>query len=149
MMSLGRTSAIAIIAGLILAQHCHAFCFKRAGQIYQINPRLLEAIARVESNMDPQAVNYNRDGSYDYGLMQINSRWQRVLGERWQHISNACYNVMVGAWILRRCIDRYGYTWDAVACYHTGRGLSRLKGKRRQRASRYIARVRKVLEVGQ
>jgi len=80
--------------------------------------------------------------------MQINSRWQKVLGKRWQYVSNACYNVMVGAWILRQCIDRFGYTWDAVACYHTGKGLSRLKGKRKQRAARYIARVRKILGVG-
>ena len=148
MMNLGRTSAIAIIAGLILAQQCHAFCFKRAGLAYQVSPHLLEAIARVESNMDPKAVNRNPDGSYDYGLMQINSRWHKVLGKRWQYVSNACYNVMVGAWILRRCIDRYGYTWDAVACYHTGKGLSRLRGKRKQRAARYIARVRKILGVG-
>jgi len=151
-----KSTTIAITA-LILAtaapclpsrQECYGFCFKRAGLAYQVSPRLLEAIARVESNMDPQAVNHNRDGSYDYGLMQINSRWQKVLGKRWRYVSNACYNVMVGAWILRQCIDRYGYTWDAVACYHTGKGLSRLKGKRKQRAARYVARVRKVLGVG-
>jgi len=157
-MDLDRTRTIAIIAGLILAtaapclpsrQECYGFCFKRAGLAYQVSPRLLEAIARLESNMDPQAVNRNPDGSYDYGLMQINSRWQKILGKRWQYVSNACYNVMVGAWILRQCIDRYGYTWDAVACYHTGKGLSRLKGKRKQRAARYVTRVRKILGVGQ
>ncbi|RLG22706.1 murein transglycosylase [Methanosarcinales archaeon] len=130
-------------------QECYGFCFEKAGLTYQISPRLLEAIARVESNMDPQAVNRNRDGSYDCGLMQINSRWQRVLGERWQYLSDACYNVMVGAWILRDCADRYGYTWDAVACYHTGKGLSRLRGKRKRRAERYITRVRKIIEAGQ
>jgi len=58
MMSLGKTRTIAIMAGLILVtaapclpsrQECHAFCFKRAGLTYQISPRLLEAIAKVEN----------------------------------------------------------------------------------------------------
>ena len=142
-----RKSRVIAIGALIFisAAQCHGFCFRRAGHIYQISPRLLEAIAIVESNMDAQAVNRNPDGSYDYGLMQINSRWQKILGRRWQYLSNACYNVMVGAWILRHCIDRYGYAWDAVACYHTGRGLTELTGKSRQRAIRYIERIRQLL----
>ena len=138
-----RSSTIAITAGLILATaaQCHAFCFKKAGLAYQISPLLLEAIAKVESNMDPKAINRNPDGSCDYGLMQINSRWRRVLGERWQYLSDGCHNVMVGAWILRRCIDRFGYNWDAVACYHTGKPLSRLGSRRREKTLRYLHKV--------
>lgn len=95
--------------------------------------------------MDPRAINRNRDGSYDYGLMQINSRWKRLLGDRWQYLSDPCYNVMVGSWILRRCIDRYGYCWDAVACYHTGKPATRVKGRKKQRALRYVEKVRQAL----
>ena len=113
--------------------------------MYHINPDLLEAIARVESDLDPSALNRNRDGSYDYGLMQINSRWQHKLSSNWQYLSDPCYNVMVGAWILKQCIDRYGYTWDAVACYHTGKGISDLSGPRKKRASKYVEKVRKAL----
>ncbi len=33
-------------------------------------------------------------------------------------LGDACYNVQVGAWILSRCVQRYGYTWTAVGCYN-------------------------------
>jgi soluble lytic murein transglycosylase-like protein len=94
-------------------------CFEEAGRGYGISPALLYTIAKVESNLNPGAVNRNTNGSYDYGLMQINSGWYATLGrDRWDRLSDACYNVHVGAWILRQCIDRYGYTWDAVGCYN-------------------------------
>ena len=144
-----RLRCISVVSAFLICacgSQAQAFCFLEAGLRYEVSPRLLEAIARVESNMDPGAVNRNRNGSYDYGLMQINSRWKAALGERWEYLSDACYNVMVGAWILRGCIDRYGYSWDAVACYHTGRPLTGLKGRRKQRAIRYIARIRELLE---
>ena len=122
-------------------------CFELAGSRYGISARLLKAIARAESGLNPSALNQNRDGSYDYGLMQINSRWSNVLSGDWLYITDPCYNVMVGAWILRGCIDRYGYSWDAVACYNTGKGLSELKGKKKGRALSYVRRVRKYLSV--
>ncbi|MBI4950347.1 MAG: lytic transglycosylase domain-containing protein, partial [Deltaproteobacteria bacterium] len=63
-----------------------AFCFDQAGFYYNIPPDLLRSIALVESNHNPAAVNRNMDGSMDYGLMQVNSRWARELGERWAYI---------------------------------------------------------------
>jgi len=142
-----RSSIIvtAIALALGIGARAQAFCFNRAGVMYGISPELLEAIARVESGLDPDAINRNRDGSSDYGLMQINSRWQEKLSGNWQHLSEPCYNVMVGSWILRQCINRYGYTWDAVACYHTGKGISDLKGAKKNRANSYVRKVREAL----
>lgn len=37
------------------------------------NPEIMIAIAKAESGMNPQAVNYNRNGSIDTGLFQVNS----------------------------------------------------------------------------
>jgi len=95
------------------------FCFDEAARRYNISAEILYAIAKVESNFNPTAVNWNKNGSYDFGIMQINSRWYKVLGaDAWSQLGDPCYNVTVGAWILADCINRYSYTWDAVGCYN-------------------------------
>ncbi len=117
---------------VLASQHVCAFCFEEAGEKHGVSPQLLWAIAKTESNFNPTAVNYNKDGSFDYGIMQINSSWYKELGrERWMRLSDACYNVNVGAWILSQCVQRYGYTWTAVGCYN---GVS--KDKRATYANR-------------
>jgi len=103
-----------------------AFCFEAAGKEYRISPELLTSIARVESGLNHKAVNTNKNGSSDLGLMQINSAWIDILKlKRDELITDPCYNVMTGAGILRRCIDRHGYTWESVGCYN-----AQSKGKR-------------------
>ena len=45
---------------------------------------------------------------------------------RW--VWEPCYNIHLGAMVLRSCIDRYGTGWKAVDCYNKGskaRGNSR------------------------
>jgi soluble lytic murein transglycosylase-like protein len=102
------------------ASTARAFCFEQAGKEYDISPRLLWAIAKNESNFRSQAVNYNKNGTFDYGEMQINSGWYKKLGhERWVRLNDPCYNVRVGAWILSQCIKRHGYNWVAVGCYNS------------------------------
>jgi len=130
---------ILLVIFLMKPAWCAAFCFEEAGKAFDIDPAVLEAIARVESNYDPGAVNYNRDGSYDFGLMQINSSWYEVLGEKiWMRLGDPCVNIYVSAWILRQCLDRHGDIEDALACYNAG---GRLKAGR--------AYARKVLrEIG-
>ncbi|MBF0505618.1 MAG: lytic transglycosylase domain-containing protein [Nitrospirae bacterium] len=97
----------------------YAFCFDEAGQKYGISPVLLECIAKTESNLDPKATNKNKNGSVDIGLMQVNSFWIKSLGFDGDRLLNdCCYNTMAGAQILRQCIDRHGYTWEAVGCYN-------------------------------
>ncbi len=116
-----------------------AFCFEEAGNRYGISPQLLYAISKGESSFNPLAINYNTNGTYDYGLMQINSTWEpalRKLGISWNNLGDPCTNVMVGAWVLSQCIRDYGYTWSAVGCYN-----SRTPSKR----DRYAARVARIV----
>ncbi|MBF0558687.1 MAG: lytic transglycosylase domain-containing protein [Nitrospirae bacterium] len=97
----------------------NAFCFQDAGQKYAISPVLLESIAKAESNFDPKAINRNKNGSVDMGLMQVNSFWIKPLGlDINKLMGDSCYNTMAGARILRQCIDRHGYSWEAVGCYN-------------------------------
>lgn len=101
-------------------------CFGEAAKIYGINPKLLEAISKVESNHNNNAINWNSNGTYDYCHMQINSAWYQSLGhDKWMSIADPCSCTLVGAEILEKCIDRYGYTWEAVGCYNANS-----KGKR-------------------
>ena len=132
---------------LVLSAQAHGFCFEEAGRCYGVSAELLRSIAVVESDMDPRALRRNADGNFDVGLMQINSRWAPLLGpERWSHVWDPCYNVMLGAWILRLCVERYGYTWDAMACYHTGQGLSSPIPEKRRAAAKYVSRIRAALK---
>jgi soluble lytic murein transglycosylase-like protein len=124
-----------------LSTNASGFCFKQAADRYRISSELLIAIARVESDLNPSAFNQNENGSYDCGLMQINSCWKQRLGCKWRQISDPCYNVMVGSWILKDCMNRYGYSWDAVACYHTGKGLSDTSEKSQNRGMQYIQKI--------
>jgi len=74
----------------------------------------------VESNFNPGALHRNTNGTYDYGLMQINLSWAPVLGrDRWNLLGDACYNTMTGSWILATCMSKYGYTWKAIGCYNS------------------------------
>lgn len=104
----------------LLGADSFAFCFEEAGSLYGINPLILRAIAKVESNFNPAALHRNTNGTYDYGLMQINSSWAPILGrERWDLLGDACYNTMTGSWILATCMSKYGYTWKAIGCYNS------------------------------
>ncbi len=97
-----------------------AVSFLRAGEEFHVHPDVLWAIARVESQFSPLTVHWNKNGSYDYGIMQINSSWARVLGpEVWRRLSDPYTNIRVGAWILAGCIRQYGNTYRAVGCYNS------------------------------
>jgi soluble lytic murein transglycosylase-like protein len=125
-MVMQRVSIILCVL-LTLPSTALAFCFEEAGQQYGISPAILWTIAKEESNFDHTAVNLNKNGTYDFGLMQINSWWANILGpETWSELGEPCYNVKVGAWILSRCIQEHGRTWEAIGCYHS-RGERRKK----------------------
>ncbi|WP_414692025.1 lytic transglycosylase domain-containing protein, partial [Pantoea vagans] len=60
-----------------------ARCFREAGIRFSVDWRLLQAIAEVESGLNPGAIGLNKKGgrvlSEDLGMMQINSSWLPVL----------------------------------------------------------------------
>lgn len=107
-------------------------CWDEAAARYQLNAGLLYAIARCESGLRPAVVNDShraRTGTYDIGLMQINSSNLRRLGtfgitER--ELFDACTNIHVGAWILADKIQRHGFSWEAVGAYNAA--CTELKG---------------------
>lgn len=106
--------------------------------MYDVPPLLLWSIAKNESGLDPYAVNVNKNGTYDYGLMQINSFWEDLIGEEsWNALRNPCHNVKVGAWILALCIEEFGYRWKAVGCYHSRNG---------DLQAAYVRKIQRIIE---
>lgn len=104
-------------------------CWEEAGLRYGVNPALLVAIARTESSMNPNAINRNRNGSYDLGLMQINSSWfpkLRQHGITEQQLRQPCFSIHVGAWIMAQNMQRFGNSWDAVGAYNTSHPVRRI-----------------------
>lgn len=97
-------------------------CFLNAAKKYNIPVELLIAIASIESNYNPDVINYNSNGTYDIGIMQINSNWFNKLQQRYKisqtELKNPCQNIMVGAWILSQNINKYGFTWTAIQKYN-------------------------------
>ncbi len=110
---------------LLFSSNAVAFCFDDAGKRYNVNPKLLESIAKVESSMNPKAMNHsNRNGTYDIGLMQINSTWLKKLSDfnitESDLINNPCINIHVGAWILSSNFSLHGYNEKSLGAYNAG-----------------------------
>ncbi|MDE0855704.1 MAG: lytic transglycosylase domain-containing protein [Nevskia sp.] len=107
-------------------------CLEAAARRYSLPPLLLSAIRRQEGGQAGYW-HYNRDGSFDYGAMQINSRWLSKLGARGYTakalVYNSCANITAGAWILAEqlaahrswgIIDADPRTyWAGVGDYHS------------------------------
>jgi soluble lytic murein transglycosylase-like protein len=129
-----------VVAALLALGMCGAAparaCWQEIGAKYGVNPYLLYAIAKTESNLNPGAVNRrNANGSYDIGLMQINSSWLPVVrqyGITEAQLYEPCVSIEVGAWILAQNMHRLGNSWAAVGAYNSPNAATRL---------RYAARV--------
>ena len=106
-------------------------CWEEAASYYGVSAHLLYAIAKTESGLNPRAINRsNKNGTYDIGLMQINSRWLPMLlkhGIEEQQLYDPCTSIQVAAWILADNMRRMGSTWEAVGAYNARDAALRVK----------------------
>ncbi len=99
-----------------------AVCIATAAHQYELDPLLLLAVKYVETaDRTDTPIRYNKNGSWDIGLMQINTVWKDTLDRH--GISSAdlkipCKNIAVGAWILANKIRQKGI-WEGVGSYHS------------------------------
>ncbi|MBR7963641.1 lytic transglycosylase domain-containing protein [Burkholderia vietnamiensis] len=106
-----------------LMPRAFADCFDAAATYQGVNADVLRAIAWVESRGNPDAEHRNANGSIDIGELQINSIHLRELanfGIDANALRDACVNIYVAAWHLKKQMLRYGNTWSAVGAYHSG-----------------------------
>ena len=144
--------ALPLVAALSLlgSSAVRATCFEEAGKLHRVDPQLLCAIAWVESSGRPSAMNLGhmeRTGSFDIGLMQVNSSHLGTLS-KWRigksELSDGCVSAKVGAWILADLYKRHGQNWEAVGAYNAS--CSQLKGSACRKArDTYITKVQKAL----
>lgn len=97
-------------------------CWDSAGKTYGVDPWLLMAVAKVESSFKANAINKNKNNSYDIGMMQINSFWLPTLskyGITANDLLNPCTSVFVGSWIMAQNIKRFGFNQDGIGAYNS------------------------------
>lgn len=90
----------------------------RAAKAYQLHPRLLHALVKVESGYKPEVVSVAGARGLSQ-VMPFNARrcGLRDAGELFDPVSN----LRCGALILRQEIDRLGNLNDALTVYNCGR----------------------------
>jgi hypothetical protein len=92
---------------------------------YNIPPRLILAIAVLESGLDPSIVRKTGQGTASYGLMQVNSSQIPKLGYGNITAEEALEpekNICMGARLLSKCMMTYGFTPIGINCYNRGVG---------------------------
>ncbi|MFH0709192.1 MAG: lytic transglycosylase domain-containing protein [Pseudomonadota bacterium] len=118
---------IKILLGLLLAVLSlfatpYDSIFEKAGRDFGIESSLLKRIATIESSLNPRAINQNKNGTVDIGLMQINSMHIRGLskiGVTREALFDPEVNVYVAALLLSSHIRKRGYNLQAIGCYHS------------------------------
>ena len=103
-------------------------CMALTAHFYHLPPRVLPTIHAVEGGR-VGTVHENADGTQDYGLMQINTRWlgpiARVTGMtpvavRVRLILDPCFNIAAAGAILRTYLNEtHGNLMLAIGDYHS------------------------------
>ncbi len=146
-----------IILELILINFAYAInlqklsaCIYHASQITHLDYKLLLAIYKTESDLQPYAISVCKDGreiysflpqnkqeaviiakyfiqhnyNVDMGIGQVDSENLPSLHLSVEDIFDPCVNVYASAYILEGCIKTYGYTTKAIDCYNKGNNAS-------------------------
>ncbi|MGB6976758.1 MAG: lytic transglycosylase domain-containing protein [Gammaproteobacteria bacterium] len=106
-------------------------CINSAAVTYHVPATLIISVIKAENGRIGQA-NVNRNGTLDYGPMQINSIWLANVARygytAWMLQYDPCANVEVGTWILSQQIannaalwraDNGQTMWQGVGDYHS------------------------------
>lgn len=97
-------------------------CINQAAVTYYVPAAVIISVMRTEGGRNGMA-KPNKNGTFDYGPMQINSIWLdkiKPYGYTVQDIQfNPCKNVEVGTWILSQSIANAANFGTGVGDYHS------------------------------
>ena len=96
-------------------------CINQAAIYYHVPAALILSVIKQESGRNGEA-SVNKNGTYDLGVMQINSSWLPTLARygitREQVQYDPCVNVQVGTWLLASAMAENN-GWQGVGDYHS------------------------------
>lgn len=97
-------------------------CINQAAILYHVPAKLILSVLAIEGGRVGIA-SANKNGSFDYGPMQINSIWLTKIQQygytKQQLQYDPCVNVIVGTWILSQNIANASTVWCGIGGYHS------------------------------
>ena len=97
-------------------------CINHAAIVYHVPATVILSVLKTENGKNGDAIQ-NKNGTIDYGVMQINSFWLPKISacgytkEDLQY--NPCKNIEVGTWILSKSLASGKSLWPGIANYHS------------------------------
>lgn len=97
-------------------------CIAQAAAHYRAHPDIIRAVIGTEGGTTGK-ISKNKDGSFDMGLMQINSVHLPELARygitQEMLVGNECLNIMIGTYLLQKNILLSNDFWHGVGSYHS------------------------------
>lgn len=121
-------------------------CFERAATRYALPPRLLVAVAKVESAFNPRAVSHKNAVGVMQILWPITARHLGILDR--ESLFDPCLSIDAGSRYLRELFDEFQHYERALAAYNMGPTPVRSAGRDRLPAAGrdYVRLVSRALE---
>ncbi len=91
--------------------------YERYGKQYGISPKLLKAIAKVESGEQPGIVG---DDGESIGLFQIQPKWHAQRLKEGESLLDPEVNTRIACEILTELMDKYGTLDEVLTAYNCG-----------------------------
>jgi hypothetical protein len=110
------------ILELVRAPSKHDAMFEKVGRMVGVDPLEIKQLAAQESGLNPDALNKNRNGTRDMGMMQHNSRYAGGRGINGGNWNDAYQNTLAGAKYWKGLLDRYGGDVREAMKHYNGSG---------------------------
>lgn len=99
-------------------------CAEYAGKHYDVSPYIVMAVIDIEGGK-AGTISKNTNGSYDLGVMQINTINLKEIKKTFPRIDwrvlayEPCVNIGIGTWLLSKRISEANNLWTGVGNYHS------------------------------